>query len=122
MNLHVIYAFLMSIGIPLPEACLQSLTQTLRPDMFKALSDPIRISIVANLATRKEAATVSDVSVCCGIDFSGVSRHLKILREADIVASTKNGREVLYKLNSDNLIISLRAVADAIEICGQAAE
>jgi DNA-binding transcriptional ArsR family regulator len=102
---------------PLPEICLESLSQTLRPDLFKALSDPMRVSIVANLAARGEAATVSDMSQCCGIDFSGVSRHLKLLRDANIVISEKRGREVFYTLNIDNLTGSLRALADALERC-----
>jgi len=107
---------------PLPDMCVESLAQLLRPDLFKALSDPTRIAIVASLATRKDAATVSDVSQCCGIDFSGVSRHLKLLRDASIVNAEKRGREVLYSLNGTQLAMSLRAMADAIEMCGAQSE
>lgn len=107
---------------PLPDICLESLAQILRPDLFKALSDPTRIAIVASLATRNEAATVSEVSQCCGIDFSGVSRHLKLLRDVNIVNAEKRGREVLYSLNEAHLTTSLRAMADAIEMCGAQSE
>lgn len=102
---------------PLPDICLESLSQTLRPELFKALSDPMRLAIVASLATRREAATVSDVSQCCGIDFSGVSRHLKLLRDANVVTAQKQGREVLYTLNAEILAGSLRRIAEALEMC-----
>ncbi|MFK8018860.1 MAG: ArsR/SmtB family transcription factor [Pseudomonadales bacterium] len=101
----------------LPDVCEASLQQSLRPDLFKALCDPIRISIVATLAARKDAATVSEIKGCCDIDFSGVSRHLKLLRDAGIVEAEKHGREVRYSLDSRHLAATLRSVADAIESC-----
>ena len=101
----------------LPLICQQTLAEELRPDLFKALCDPVRVSIVATLAARAETATVSDLTSCCGIDFSGVSRHLKILREAGLVSATKNGREVRYQLNTDDLTATLRAIANALDAC-----
>ena len=64
--------------------------------MFRALGDPRRYAIFCDLACRDEPARVSDLTECCGIDFSGVSRHLKTLREAGLVQATKRGRETLY--------------------------
>ncbi len=101
----------------LPEICLRPLSEVMQPELFKALSDPTRISIISLLATRRNAASVSDVSACCGIDFSGVSRHLTILRDANILMSEKKGREVFYSLNLNNLTKSLRAIADALQTC-----
>lgn len=89
----------------------------MRPDLFKALCDPVRISIVATLATRSAPSSVTDIAVCCGIDFSGVSRHLKILKDAGVLVSERDGRSVLYSLNSHTLTATLRRVADALDVC-----
>lgn len=107
----------MTIPSKLPDICQESLTVALRPDLFKALCDPVRVSIVATLAMRKDPASVSDLTGCCGIDFSGVSRHLKLLREAGVVTGVKQGRTMLYQLNTDNLIETLEGVAQALKLC-----
>lgn len=94
----------------------------MRPDLFKALCDPVRISIVANLAVRAVPSTVSDLTTCCGIDFSGVSRHLKILRDAGVVSAQKTGREVFYQLKTEELSETLHNMADALTGCQSSAQ
>ncbi|HEY6327669.1 MAG TPA: metalloregulator ArsR/SmtB family transcription factor [Candidatus Cybelea sp.] len=67
--------------------------------LFKALSDPHRLSILATLAHTRDA-------VCCVCDFTGalplnqptVSHHLRILREAGLVACERRGTWVYYRL------------------------
>lgn len=102
---------------PMPDLCRQTLDEALHPALFRALSDPQRISIVATLAARPEAASVSDIAECCGIDFSGVSRHLKALREAGVLSARREGRSVLYHLNVDELADSLQGIAIALKQC-----
>jgi len=72
----------------------------INPDFFKALGDPVRLALVAYMAHLGKPSTVTEVSGCCGIDFSGVSRHLKILRQAGIVTAQKQGRETYYALDA----------------------
>ncbi len=107
----------MTRNIDLPAICQTELQAVMSPDFFKALCDPMRISIVATLATMSAPARVSDIAECCGIDFSGVSRHLKILREAGILNAEKEGRAVLYSLKTEELAETLRAMASALEAC-----
>ena len=107
----------MSQKTSLPDCCTLALAQAMRPELFKALCDPVRISIVATLATKSAPSNVSDVATGCGVDFSGVSRHLKILKEAGVLSSRREGREVLYWLDADMLATALRAMADALETC-----
>lgn len=111
------YVSRMNTAQSLPKICQTSLAAHLRPDLFKALSDPVRISIVATLAAQPKAHTVSDLTACCGIDMSGVSRHLKILRDAGVVTAHKQGRDKLYELKTQELAESLRAMADALLMC-----
>lgn len=101
----------------LPHCCTAALAETMKPELFRALCDPVRISIVATLASKDEPSNVSDVAQCCGVDFSGVSRHLKILKEAGVLSSRRDGREVLYWLDTDMLATTLRAIAEALEVC-----
>ncbi|MEM9939104.1 MAG: metalloregulator ArsR/SmtB family transcription factor [Pseudomonadota bacterium] len=101
----------------LPDCCNAALAETLRADLFKALCDPVRISIVATLAARRHPATVSEIAECCGVDFSGVSRHLKILKDANVLTAAREGRKVLYWLDTDMLAMTLRAMADALQLC-----
>jgi ArsR family transcriptional regulator len=101
----------------LPAICITALEEHLRPELFKSLCDPTRLSIVAYLATQNSPVRVGSLAKLYGIDFSGVSRHLKMLKEADVVTATKQGREVMYSLNSQDLIQTLRGFADAVEAC-----
>jgi len=101
----------------LPAGCLRALDESLRPDLFQALCDPIRIALVAHLAASGRSLTVTEASACCGIHFSGVSRHLAILRRAAVVRAEKRGRETHYALEAGALISSLRGIADALETC-----
>lgn len=104
-------------GCTLPSNCLNELAGRLRPDLFKALSDPTRLAILARLASSPVPLTVSEASQCCGVHFSGVSRHLKQLQDAGLVEATKKGREVVYRPLLAELTFTLRGLADAIEAC-----
>ena len=86
-------------------------------DLFQALCDPVRIALVAHLASCGRPVTVTEASSCCGIHFSGVSRHLALLRRAGVVRAEKHGREVHYALEANALVSTLRRLADAIESC-----
>jgi ArsR family transcriptional regulator len=87
-----------------------------RPLLFKALSDPIRLALLSTLLEQGRALKVSQLTECCGIDFSGVSRHLKILQEAGVLISEKKGRTVEYRLNAKAIADDFRDMADIFDI------
>jgi predicted transcriptional regulator len=60
---------------------------------------------------------VTEVAACCSVDMSVVSRHLGMLADAGILESTKTGRNVSYRVRYAELTQSLRALADAFEVC-----
>jgi DNA-binding transcriptional ArsR family regulator len=95
----------------------ERLRQVLEPDLFKALADPNRATLVARLGEAGESATVTEASDCCPVDMSVVSRHLQTLRSAGIVTATKQGREVRYRVEHRALAARLREIADALEQC-----
>jgi DNA-binding transcriptional ArsR family regulator len=64
---------------------------------FQTLADPTRLRIVEALRTSGECP-VNDLVVGVGIDQSGVSRHLRILRDAGFVHVRPEGARRLYSL------------------------
>lgn len=101
----------------LPEASRAALADHLKPELFRALGDPNRLTLVARFATAARPLTVTEAGSCCGVHISGVSRHLAMLRDAGVLRATKQGREVLYELDCGALAGALRALAEAIENC-----
>lgn len=99
------------------QSCCEELANWLSPGFFKALGDPNRVALLVHLAESGKEQTVTDVSCCCPIDISVVSRHLGVLRDAGILESQKRGREVYYSVRVDKLTTFLRNLADALEAC-----
>jgi ArsR family transcriptional regulator, arsenate/arsenite/antimonite-responsive transcriptional repressor len=89
----------------------------LDPELFKALCDPTRASLIACIAKCGRGCSVGEVADCCSVDFSVVSRHLSMLAKAGVLASMKEGRTVFYRVRYGELCRSLRSLADAIEEC-----
>ncbi len=85
------------------------------PNIFKALSDPSRLSIFAGLLGDEQEVTVSIIAERSKVDPSVVSRHLKLLLDAKLVDRRKEGRLVFYKANAKSLAKVLRDIATALD-------
>ena len=68
---------------------------------FKAFGDRTRLKILGLLASRE--MTVGDITKKIGLSQPTVSRHLSILREADIVNNRRDGQQVFYSLNKTSV-------------------
>ena len=68
---------------------------------MKALSDPIRREILELL----KAGRLSAGEIGSHFDVTGaaVSRHLSILREADLIRDNREGKYIYYELNASVL-------------------
>lgn len=66
-------------------------------DVFAAIADPVRRSLLEQLAGAG-AARVVDLTHGRGISRPAVSRHLRVLGEAGLVRATHHGRERHYEL------------------------
>ncbi|MCB9091413.1 MAG: winged helix-turn-helix transcriptional regulator [Halobacteriovoraceae bacterium] len=82
--------------------------------LFKVLSDSNRLSMIQHLCGCREA-NVGEISRCCSIDLSVVSRHLSKLKNVGVLSAHKKGKEVYYDLNASDLAKILRELADEIE-------
>lgn len=98
-------------------ACCSPIDDLLDPGLFKAFSDPTRVSLIACIAKCGRGCSVSEVAECCDVDLSVVSRHLALLARAGVLEATKDGRTVFYRVRYPELCRSLRSLADALEEC-----
>lgn len=98
-------------------SCCSELANWLSPRLFKALADPVRVAILARLAEGRREQTVSELAKQFPVHLSVVSRHLGILRDADIVMADKRGKEVFYRVRIGALSAALRGLADALDAC-----
>lgn len=65
--------------------------------VFKALADPTRVAIVSRLASG-EMCCVCDLTEAFELSQPTVSHHLRILRDAGLVASERRGTFAYYWL------------------------
>ena len=72
------------------------LQQTLR-----ALADPIRRDILNLLKTGRLSA--GEISEHFPVTDASVSRHLSVLKEADLIRDTREGKFIFYELNASVL-------------------
>ena len=66
--------------------------------VFKALADPTRRRLLDALF-RKDGQTLSALEARFRMTRFGVMKHLKVLEEAGLVVTTRQGREKLHFLN-----------------------
>ena len=64
---------------------------------FKALADPARVAIVNRLAAADEVC-VCDLNGVLDLAQPTVSHHLRVLREAGLVESSRRGTWAFYRL------------------------
>ena len=64
---------------------------------FKALADPTRVAIVNSLSAADEVC-VCNLTATFELSQPTISHHLKVLREAGLVESTRRGTWAYYRL------------------------
>ena len=67
--------------------------------MFKALADPTRRFLLDLLFVR-EGQTLTELESAVEMTRYGVMKHLKVLEEANLVVTRRQGREKLHFLNA----------------------
>ena len=68
---------------------------------LKALADPTRREILNLLKSGKKSA--GEISDRFDITAAAISRHLSILKEADLIEDTRDGKYIFYELNASVL-------------------
>lgn len=77
---------------------------------LKALADPTRREILNLLKSGKKSAG----EICEHFDISAaaISRHLSVLKDADLVYDTREGKYIYYEINTSVLEETLLWIAD----------
>src|SRR5438477_5905686 len=68
-------------------------------DLFRLLGDEARLRLLRVLAGRHGRLNVTELTSVLGLAQSGVSRHLKLLKEAGLVVEEKGGGFSFYRLS-----------------------
>ncbi|MBE6642752.1 MAG: winged helix-turn-helix transcriptional regulator [Ruminococcaceae bacterium] len=68
---------------------------------MKALSDPIRREILGLL--KKGRMSAGDIVAHFTVTGASVSRHLSVLKDADLIRDTREGKYIFYELNTSVL-------------------
>ena len=68
---------------------------------LKALSDPIRREILNLLKSGRMSA--GDISAHFPVTDAAISRHLSLLKEADLIRDTREGMFIFYDINTSVL-------------------
>jgi ArsR family transcriptional regulator len=81
--------------------------------VIKALAHPTRLWMVERLADGERC--VCEFADAVDADFSTVSKHLALLRQAGIVEDEKRGKQVFYRLKVPCVIKFMSCVEAVIE-------
>jgi DNA-binding transcriptional ArsR family regulator len=73
----------------------------MRRDVFQAIADPTRRAIISLIAL--QAMTPNALAEHFNISRQGVSNHIKILTECELVKQEQQGREIFYTLEVKKL-------------------
>jgi DNA-binding transcriptional ArsR family regulator len=68
---------------------------------FKAIGDPSRLKIIALISSKE--LTVNEIAEHIGLSQPTISRHLAILRDAEIVIDRRDKQSIYYKLNKNSV-------------------
>lgn len=80
-----------------------------KSSVFAAISDPTRRAILDRL--KQGGAPVNEIASAFDVTRPAISKHLRLLREAQLVRERKEGRQRIYELTPQ----PLREVADWAE-------
>ena len=73
----------------------------MRRDIFQAIADPTRRSILTLIAL--QAMTPNAIAENFNTTRQSVSKHLRILTECDLVKQEQRGREIYYSLEMEKM-------------------
>ena len=70
-------------------------------ETMRALADPIRRKILNLLKGKRLSA--GEICEQFDVTAASISRHLSVLREADLIRDTRDGKFIYYELNASVL-------------------
>ncbi len=77
---------------------------------LKALADPIRREILNRLKAGRMSA--GEITECFSVTAPSISRHLSVLKDADLIRDTREGKFIFYEINTSVLEETMLWIAD----------
>ncbi len=90
----------------------EELVFKIKADLLKSLGHPSRLAILEYLKTRE--ASVGEMVAKLGIEQSGLSKHLSILRQAGILSSRNEKAAVFYSVRDRDIFVVLRTISEIL--------
>jgi len=69
---------------------------------LRALADPIRREIL-NLLKKSTRLSAGEITAHFDVTAASISRHLSVLKEADLIRDERDGKFIYYELNASVL-------------------
>ena len=60
-------------------------------ELLQAIADPVRLSILRQLAATPDSVCACDFTECCTVSQPTISHHLKVLRDAGVLTTERRG-------------------------------
>ena len=84
----------------------------LESKLFKGFADQSRLAILETILEGPK--TVSEIVKATRLSQPNTSAHLACLLECDLVRKEKSGREVIYRVTTDEIKIVIKAVRNIL--------
>ena len=84
-----------------------------RATVLKALAHPTRLWLLEQLQQQEHC--VCDLTDGVNADISTVSKHLSVLKQAGIISSRRDGKQIYYRLETPCLLNMLGCVETVLE-------
>ena len=84
----------------------------IKADFLKSLAHPLRLQIIEYLKDKE--ASVGEMVKAMGVEQSGLSKHLSILRMAGMVSSRQEKATVFYSVRDNDIFHVLRPIAEIL--------
>lgn len=84
----------------------------IKADFLRSLAHPARLAIIEYL--KKGEASVGQMARDLGVEQSGLSKHLAILRQAGILSSRQEKVSVYYFVKDKDIFKVLRPIAEIL--------
>ena len=82
-------------------------------ELFRAFSDTSRVRILSAIVDQE--LNISSLAQLVGVTESGVSHHMRGLRQMHLVQARRDGKEVFYSLTDPHIIALFRQGVDHIQ-------
>jgi DNA-binding transcriptional ArsR family regulator len=90
-----------------------TITDNVVSDVFRALGDPIRVSIIERLGAHGDAM-VNELATMFPVSLQAVSKHIKVLEAAGLVSQRREGRHRPVHLEAERVVAATTWLASRV--------